>query len=980
MNSKFVKTMLFAFLTVGLAVSCAPRSSGGNTPGGDTPGGDTPGGDTPGGDTPGGDTPGGDTPGGDTPGGDTPGGDPGDVTSFPVDDIKAFFAGYEIDIQNLPSYATASEKANFETDDSFEGYFDVYVNDTTSAELVAYKNALKTAGWTVVSADEETSEDFKLKYGETDAYADLLDFTTYVEEGEAPYNLVSFYVKSGSGELSYTAASAIDAVGELMSTLLESTIPTHHDLDGDYIIVNFGNSATVEQVKAVSENYFVPAGFEKSIDWKSASFSDGTPVEYIGFLWENIALEFDVFEESGNENPNYDGVYFQASASEVEAPVELDSINDTLAQFLEDAGIEATLPDLSAFDQYVTSYDLDPTDEDGFGVSAYVYFDDSADIFEALCAAFEGWSSEEGSYGYNFSNPEKTVTVSVNYLFGITYMVVRPYVEPEPSKPADWGDYESLTGFITAFLSARGVEGHTVPDLSDYEDNVVEYYGTSFSADGISLYIDGNVIEDVLDAYEAIGYTNIPTEPNESGIYELLSNDELVFSRVGYSSLYKQTFIYIYSYADVYVEPVDYDSFNDALADFISRKEITGFSAPNLSSFDDDVLGYELSLDKEDTYDYLKVTLEGDLVNDVLTVLDESGWDVPEQPTSYGYECVDANELIEADVDILSSGNTIITFYSYADLYPSVDADGTIANFLSGFGITTEFPSLAGFDVAAAQLYTSDELDVYIYGDVVEDVSALFEGWTHSTYGTTEIYESADGCVEVDIYYVSYYGATIIEIYANEPVTPPSTEWPAEDIVSFMNEYGFDGTVPAYSGDYLSVELTDYSDHFDITLELPEDADADDAIATYIADLGESFTPVDENTYTNGAINIKINSYFGYMFISVYAAESAGTTYDSFPSDLIAEFFPDTEVPSLDGASIYEGSGETEFGFSEVMIAAAYETDAEALEAYNNYLGALEAAGFTPEYGSYISSDRAIMIDVTIEDNIIYLDIYTNFF
>ena len=61
------------------------------------------------------------------------------------------------------------------------------------------------------------------------------------------------------------------------------------------------------------------------------------------------------------------------------------------------------------------------------------------------------------------------------------------------------------------------------------------------------------------------------------------------------------------------------------------------------------------------------------------------------------------------------------------------------------------------------------------------------------------------------------------------------------------------------------------------------------------------------------------------------------------------------------------------------MIGAAYETDAEALEAYNNYLGALEAAGFTSEYGSYISPDRAIMIDVIIEDNVIYLDIYTNY-
>ena len=112
--------------------------------------------------------------------------------TFPVKDVISFYDALGVDVV-VPAYEVASEDKSFEVDDSLEGYFDVYVNNTTGEELVAYKEALKEEGWVVTSTDEETSEDFILQYGETIAFVSLLNYISYVEEGEAPYNLVSFY-------------------------------------------------------------------------------------------------------------------------------------------------------------------------------------------------------------------------------------------------------------------------------------------------------------------------------------------------------------------------------------------------------------------------------------------------------------------------------------------------------------------------------------------------------------------------------------------------------------------------------------------------------------------------------------------------------------------------------------------------------------------------------------------------------------------
>ena len=205
----------------------------------------------------------------------------------------------------------------YEVDTSYEGYFDVYVNDTTSEELVAYKEALKEEGWIVVSADEETSEDFRLRYGETSAYVDLLDYTSYADEETPAYNLLSFYIHEDT-PIEYTAASAIDAVADLLNEMLSSPISAKHTDDGDYIALNFGSGLTATQLKSYSDTFFVPEGFTTTMEaWGTDSFNDGTPVEYIDYVCGNVTLEYLIY--SVEEPEEYAGLYYQVVALELEA-------------------------------------------------------------------------------------------------------------------------------------------------------------------------------------------------------------------------------------------------------------------------------------------------------------------------------------------------------------------------------------------------------------------------------------------------------------------------------------------------------------------------------------------------------------------------------------------------------------------------------------------------------------------------------------
>ena len=121
----------------------------------------------------------------------------------------SFFADAGVTV-SIPEFSVASAEVVVETDDSYEGYFDYYITGATHEEMVAFKDSCVNGDWSVVS---EYEGDFRLQFGETIAYADLLDYTEYV--------LVSFFTYEIP---TYTTASAVDAVAELLSSMLGETI------------------------------------------------------------------------------------------------------------------------------------------------------------------------------------------------------------------------------------------------------------------------------------------------------------------------------------------------------------------------------------------------------------------------------------------------------------------------------------------------------------------------------------------------------------------------------------------------------------------------------------------------------------------------------------------------------------------------------------------------------------------------------------
>ena len=124
-------------------------------------------------------------------------------------------------------------------------------------------------------------------------------FITIVPQSqyEAYYALISSGGDDEGGD--YTAETAIDAVAELMTEYYQSTVTAKHDSDGDWIGLNFGTSATTDELKEDTEN-FIPTGFTTTAtSWTSTQFSDGTPVEYIDYSCGDVDLRFCVYEDEG---------------------------------------------------------------------------------------------------------------------------------------------------------------------------------------------------------------------------------------------------------------------------------------------------------------------------------------------------------------------------------------------------------------------------------------------------------------------------------------------------------------------------------------------------------------------------------------------------------------------------------------------------------------------------------------------------------
>ncbi len=758
MKSKFVKTMLFAFLTIGLAVSCAPKGSGGNPGGGGGEGGDSGEGGGQGGDD--------------------------KLTTFPADEVKAFFAAANIDIGNLPSYALGNENGYFDIDDSDPEYFDIYPTNTTSAELVAYKNALKTAGWAVISPDEDEADDFILQYGETDAYVSLLDYTSFVGEGEDPYNLISFYVYSYEGNPYYADQVADDFNANLAAEGYDLAAEWDSDYNEFYLGYRFGASTD-----------------ESEANLKTAAYT------LASFLPEYMALYYEVYgdpEAEGyidiyNDNSYYYAMIFVSPDSQVSAQVisyvynnylvgtisitgplaPLPTVNEFIAAYLAEAELVAEIPDLSEFEELL---DEETVQSDLSYALIWYEGDFVGDLADFFLKA--GWTEFASSQGRAFADPTKAVSITVVSYYGYyTGLLVAAYVEPEP---LDWGEYESLNGLLAAFLEVKELD-HNAQDVSALEALVVDWYEDFDGEDGnpnFNLWFLGDVVDSLLTTLkEDFGYS-VSEEPNRSDAYECVSKDGLLTIWVGYSPTWG-TFLYVYASADLVVEPL-----NDQIAAYLASAGVDT-KMPDFSSFDDSVLSASVG------YSSFVIYLANDVVEAVGALFGE-GW--TKTVDSYGDDLYISDDGC-VKVNVYYSSYSEATVVSIAAEIP-MSVNERIAAFLEANNLETEIPDFSDFDDLLEEVYTSSGLSLYFGGDITEEVSALFaEGWEHTSDDTYDYYTSADGLVVVKIYYSSYWEQTNVAFSAVVQAEPID-----DQLAAFFAALDMDPEFPSFAA---------YDEYFD---------------------------------------------------------------------------------------------------------------------------------------------------------------------
>ena len=117
-----------------------------------------------------------------------------------------------------------------------------------------------------------------------------------------------------AGPKTYTIESAMNEVVDLVNKAFElegddKEEATKASDDEYYWFMNFGNTVTEEQLMAFVDQKLLVSDFTaKSEEWGEEE-DDGTTIYYRDFQWNKVVLEYLVYEQSGNENPNYDGVY-----------------------------------------------------------------------------------------------------------------------------------------------------------------------------------------------------------------------------------------------------------------------------------------------------------------------------------------------------------------------------------------------------------------------------------------------------------------------------------------------------------------------------------------------------------------------------------------------------------------------------------------------------------------------------------------------
>lgn len=105
---------------------------------------------------------------------------------MPVDDVVDFYAKWFVEDVTIPAYVAADRDVVYEIDESYIGYFDIYIYNSNTEEMNDYKDILVEAGWEIAG---ESDGDYLLELADKGINVSLLDYTA---DEDDPYIDLSF--------------------------------------------------------------------------------------------------------------------------------------------------------------------------------------------------------------------------------------------------------------------------------------------------------------------------------------------------------------------------------------------------------------------------------------------------------------------------------------------------------------------------------------------------------------------------------------------------------------------------------------------------------------------------------------------------------------------------------------------------------------------------------------------------------------------
>ena len=567
--------------------------------------------------------------------------------SLPIDEIVAFYESFGIEEVDLVDYETAEGSFQLLEDytDLEEGFFALGVYDSSSEEMEAWAQALTLAGWNLTT---DSYGDYSGLFGDTLAeiyignYIGMsldcivIQFTIGVEfSSEWPAEDISAIFE----ENEYQEYAFPAFVGEAATFYAETYLYWGLIPSAAQVTVR---GATEEEISAFLTTTLPEAGWavtgsaEDGIATKV--FEEYNGVATVEFYDDDdfiILLDFGFSAIPGAEFPH-----------------------EALAEAFEALGVTPfTIPEPDGegytYEYAFDEYNLDYVDYPNYCYDNMYINNMSEDQFNAYIeklhdAGWEGEANSSGAYELRKHFEEGfTATIRLSWYDSETYgqyASLRIYYIVEEDPSTEWPAEEIaeiLGSDVTDVLPEFVFEG---AGFVPYNDS----YGK-----GVSCFVGEENIEAAMKAYAGVLVEAGFHYDEESGLYASPNN---------------QFFVEIYEGTDgavglEFTFPLLPGFIGRNAESFLASRGVESATLPDFSSLEDIFLQEQLG-----TYGY-RVYFEGDVVETVLDLIETAGYSVPDEPSSWGYECISADGLVEIDVNYSESYKaTSITFYATADL------------------------------------------------------------------------------------------------------------------------------------------------------------------------------------------------------------------------------------------------------------------------------------------------------------------------